>query len=341
MEANPVLYSYYRGPVAESVHRGCVCIVDQDGSVPFALGDPYQLTYPRSALKFFQQIPLVESGAAEALGLTKKELALTCGSHNGEEAHVKGVRSILAKAGLDETALQCGPQLPSRHRDRLAFYKADYEPAAVYNNCSGKHAGFLALCRYWNCSTDDYLDYEHPVQQAVRQAVAAMHDTRPADLILARDGCSAPIFGLSLYQQALGYNALGARSQRSDVRGRACHQLISAVQAYPFMIAGSRRYCTQLLEATSEPVIGKTGAEGIFGLTLPERGLGLAIKIDDGRMGPQYAVAQHLLKKLGVEGIGQLDSFEEGPLTNLNDWQVGSKGVEQALFPENITASQA
>lgn len=306
--------------------------MDDKGGIGFSLGNPHQLTYPRSALKFFQQIPLVESGAADALGLTEEELAVTCGSHNGEKKHVEAVQSILKKAGLNEAYLQCGPQMPSRHRDRVEFYKADKGPSDIYNNCSGKHAGFLALCRFRNYTVENYLNYDHPVQEEIKSTVAAMHQCDQEQLVAARDGCSAPIYALNIYQQALGYQRLALMAKKAHGRGKACHRILKAVQSNPFMLAGSKRYCTRLLNTAKETVIGKTGAEGVFGLTLPERGIGIAIKIDDGRMGPQYAVAQQLLKELGVRNIQELDEFLEGPLTNLNNWNVGHKGVDKRLF---------
>lgn len=332
MEFNPVLYRSYRGHVCESAHRGAVCLLDASGSIQFSLGDPHQVTYPRSALKFFQQLPLLESGAADALGLSEEELAITCGSHNGEERHVAVVRQILEKAGLDETYLQCGPQYPSRYRDRLPFYKNDWEPQPIYNNCSGKHAGFLALCHYWGYDVADYLAYDHPIQVAVKKAVAEMHDCGVDQLEGARDGCSAPIYPLSLYRQALGYQQLGLLQNQNSSRGKACAKLLASVETYPFMIAGNKRYCTQLLQHANERVIGKTGAEGIFGLTLPQRGIGMAIKIENGQMGPQYAVAQQLLQLLEVKGIEPLNEWKERPLTNLNNWHVGSKGIASEAF---------
>ena len=341
MEAiNPVLYRYYRGNTCESAHRGAVCMVGDSGEIRFSLGDPQQVTFPRSALKFFQQIPLVESGAADAIGLTDTELAVTCGSHNGEEAHIDTVRSVLKKAGCTEAQLQCGPQYPSRHKDRLPFYQNGCEPKAIYNNCSGKHAGFLALCRYWGYELESYIAYEHPVQIAVKSAIAEMHAVPPKRLEPSPDGCSAPIYPLSLYQQAYGYQQLASQIETPSSRGKACRQLLSATRANPFMLAGSKRYCTQLIQYAGEPVIGKTGAEGVFGLVLPERKIGIAIKIEDGRMGPQYGVAQHLLNLLGVQGISPLDEWREGPLTNLNKWEVGRKGVATEPFESNFPEEQ-
>ncbi len=332
MKTNPILYRTYRGDTCESAHRGAVCLVDASGSLQFSLGDPHQITYPRSALKFFQQLPLLESGAADDLDFSEEELAITCGSHNGEEGHVAAIRSILDKAGLNEEYLQCGPQYPSRYKDRLPFYKNDWQPQPVYNNCSGKHAGFLALCSFWGYEVAKYLDFDHPVQIAVKEAVADMHHTEVQELEGARDGCSAPIYPLSLYHQALGYQQLASLQNQNTSRGKACARLLASVQAYPFMIAGNKRYCTQLLKHANESVIGKTGAEGIFGLTLPQRGIGMAIKIENGQMGPQYAVAQHLLQLLEVSGIAALDEWQEGPLKNLNNWDVGTKGVSSEAF---------
>lgn len=333
MACNPVLVETIRGEILESFHRGAICVVDHQGDIQFSAGDPYQLTYPRSALKFFQQIPLVESGALEKYDITDQELAVMCGSHNGEEVHVNAVQSILKKIGLDKSYLQCGPQYPTLSDDRTTFYKYDRSPEDIHNNCSGKHAGFLTLCRYWDMPVANYLDYDHPVQERVREVIADMHEVSHESLKAGRDGCSAPIFGMTIFQQAVGYKNLIKSPNNSH--HKACERLISVIQEHPYMLAGKKRYCTELMEKAGSQVIGKTGAEGIFSMALPQKGLGATVKIDDGKMGPQYAAAQKLLNYLQAvdkEQLKELDAYVEKPLKNWNRWQVGTVKVNEAIF---------
>ncbi len=332
MACNPVLVETIRGEILESFHRGAICVVDSIGNIYFSAGDPHQMTYPRSALKFFQQIPLVESGALEKYGITDQELAVMCGSHNGEEVHVNAVKSILNKIGLDKSYLQCGPQYPTLSEDRQAFYKNDRSPEDIHNNCSGKHAGFLTLCRFWDMPVTNYLDYEHPVQKWVKEVIAAMHEISSERLKAGRDGCSAPIYGMSRFQQAMGYKNL--INPYENPHHKACKRLISVIQNYPHMLAGKKRYCTELMRSAGNKVIGKTGAEGIFSMAFPQKGWGVTIKIDDGKMGPQYAVAQKLLNHLLGEKdiIKELDSYAEKPLKNLNKWHVGTVRANDAIF---------
>ncbi len=336
MTGNPILVQTFRDGVVESFHRGAICVVNHEGEMVFSAGDPEQMTFPRSALKFFQQIPLVESGAVEAFGITDKELAVMCGSHNGEAEHVRAIQSILSKIGLDEGALQCGPQYPTLGEDRRKFYEQGMAPKDIHNNCSGKHAGFLTLSRYWGASVDDYLDYEHTVQKAVRKVIAEMHELSESDLISARDGCSAPIFAMSIFQMATGYKNLVR--QKGNPHYEACQMLIKAVQKHPHMLAGRKRYCTELMENTENALIGKTGAEGIFSLGFPDQESGATIKIDDGKMGPQYAVAQKLIKELYLvddQTVQPLDGYIKKPLRNWNKWEVGSVEVNPSVFGPN------
>lgn len=296
-----MLVQHTRGGIPESFHRGVVCVVNEEGKVIHSAGDIQQVCYPRSALKYFQHIPLITSGAFDHFGFTLKELAIMCGSHNGEEMHVEASRGILKKIGLDETHLGCGAQQPTHKSDYLRLIHQGQEPGAIHNNCSGKHSGFLAWCVYHNQPTENYLSPEHPLHQEIRKVTALFHEVQESELVCGVDGCSAPIFAMPVYNQALAYKNLTAPQKFGDEKlNRACTMILEALATYPEMVAGSKRYCTDLIRETKGRIIGKTGADGIYNIALPDRQWGICIKIDDGRMGPQYNVAQEVLQLLGL-----------------------------------------
>ncbi len=332
---NPVLVEVWRGEVLESFHRGVICVVDREGNVVYEAGDIRQLCYPRSALKFFQQIPLILSGAADAFGFTEEELAVMCGSHNGEEAHQRAVRSILSKIGLSTEHLLCGSQYPSDRKTSNALIAAQEKPGPIHNNCSGKHAGFLALCVFRGQSPEDYINPNHPVQKEIRQVVADFHDMREEDMAVALDGCSAPIYAIPVYRQALAYMRLVNPDFGDDALRSACTRLVDAARKHPFMIAGSGRYCTDLIAHCESEVIGKTGAEGIYSLAFHREIYGACIKIDDGKMLPQYNVAQKLIARSGLFGedtLNALKRYEEAPIRNFRKFETGQIKVADDIL---------
>ena len=300
-EVNPVLVHHTRGGIVESFHRGVVCAVNKEGEIIASVGDVQQVCYPRSALKLFQHIPLITSGAFDHFGFTLKELALMCGSHNGETMHVETARGILSKIGMGEERLGCGAQQPTHKKDFVALIKNNQEPGAIHNNCSGKHSGFLAWCKFHNASTEDYLSAEHPLHREIKRITALFHEMPENELVTGLDGCSAPIFAMPVFNQAIAYkNLLFPEKFGDESINRACALIREAVITYPEMVAGTKRYCTDLMRVAKGKVIGKTGADGVYSLALTRSGLGICIKIDDGRMGPQYNVAQQVLENLDV-----------------------------------------
>lgn len=337
MSQNPILVERYRGEVLESFHRGVICMVDDEGKIIFSEGDVNQICFPRSAMKFFQVMPLLESGAVEKFGFTMKEIALMCGSHNGEAAHVEGVEGILKKIGLSKDDLQCGCQYPTLTEDRNALIKSDTAPECVHNNCSGKHAGFLALCVYAGYDIKSYLDPEHPIHKMIKSVVAEMNEYPEEKLGLGLDGCSAPVFSLPVYNQALGYKNLVNPKQFSEKRQKSCKTIIEAVTTYPYMVAGKERYCTQLMEQCHNRIIGKTGADGVYSLAFIDEKIGCVIKIDDGQMGPQYAVAQAIVNFMDVctkQALDNLHEYIEAPLLN---WNKRTTGITR-VNPEIVKA---
>ncbi len=298
--SNPILVEVSRGGVLESFHRGVICIVDKDDKIVFSMGDTEQVCYPRSALKFFQQIPLLVSGAVEHFGFTEKEIALFCGSHNGELQHVETVRSILSKIGLDESHLQCGPQMPTLKDDMHMLIKNDLQPQKIHNNCSGKHAGFLAYCVYKNLSTDDYIHPGHALHREILEVISDFHRYPKEKIRQGIDGCSAPIFSFPVYNQAVAYKNLVSPDGFGEDITRACRMMVDAIVKYPEMIAGKKRYCSDLMRVSEGKLIGKTGADGVYSIGIMGLNYGICIKVDDGKMGPQYNIAQAVIEQLNI-----------------------------------------
>jgi L-asparaginase II len=336
-----------RGGIVESLHRGALAIVDADGALRLALGDIDRPVFPRSAIKALQALPLVASGAAEAFGLTDPELALACASHGGEPRHAETAASMLAKAGLDETALECGAHWPSNDVAMKALAAAGRTPGALHNNCSGKHSGFLCVgCLMARAQGAEpaafvrgYLAHDHPV---MREIGAALQAATGADIGAAprgTDGCSIPTYGIPLRQLALGFARLGTGNGLAPAHARAAQRLRAAVAAAPFFVAGSGRFDSRVMERLGARVFCKVGAEGTYCAALPELGLGLAIKMDDGN----NARAVEVVMAAVIEALLPLDEAEHGfmrgfsdvALKNWNGIEVGrlraSEGLRAAL----------
>lgn len=338
--SNPILVENIRGEVVESFHRGSFCVVDERGDVLWSEGDIQQVSFPRSALKYFQHIPFLLSGGFDAMGFTSKELAIMCASHNGEDVHLDVVNSVLHRISLNSDYLKCGAQQPTLKKDFLALVKADKEPSCMHNNCSGKHAGFLAYCVHEKLNLADYLSPSHPLHQQIKNITALFYETDESSLALGVDGCSAPIFGMPLINQALAYKNLVSPMPWKDSKlTDACNRIVEAVTQYPLLVAGSKRYCTDLMEVTKGRIVGKTGADGVYCLAIPHKKWGIAIKIDDGKMGPQYQVAQEILTKLNLittEEAAQLSSHWHCKNTNFAGNHVGYSEVISLNPPQHI-----
>ncbi len=335
MQQNPILVERYRGEVLESFHRGVICIVDEKGDVVFSAGDIQQVCFPRSALKLFQILPLLECGAVEKFGFTLEEIAIMCGSHNGEKSHISVVEKILQKIGLEKSLLKCGAQYPTLAEDRNALIKTDGSPEDLHNNCSGKHAGFLAMCVFMGWDTETYHKAEHPLQQAVLDITAEMHEYDKNKISTALDGCSAPIFSLPVYNQALGYKNLMSPEKFGEKRTKSCKTVIEALTKYPHMIAGTKRYCSEMMDVCGSRIFGKTGADGVYSLGFINEKLACTIKIDDGMMGPQYSVAQRIIEDSGIftkELLQPLHHYIESPIVNWAKNPTGESKVNEEVF---------
>ncbi len=284
----PVLVTAWRGGIVESFHRGSVAVVDAEGTVHTAWGDIDRPIFPRSAVKLLQALPLVTSGAADAWGLDDAELALACSSHNGEPEHAATAASMLAKAGLDVSALACGAHWPYHDASLKALAAAGEAPSALHNNCSGKHAGFVCLgChRAGRRGAFDairgYVDAGHPVMQEVTAALQHATGFSLADTARGIDGCSIPTYAIPLRHLAHAFAKVASGHGLGHEADAAARRLRLAIARHPRMVAGTGRVDTRLMQHFGERVCAKGGAEGVHCIALPELGLGVAVKMDDG-----------------------------------------------------------
>jgi L-asparaginase II len=334
--ANPVLVEVLRGPLVESVHRGAVAVVDGDGATVLALGDGAQPVFPRSAVKALQALPLVETGAAERYRLGDDELAIACGSHGGEPAHVAAVERMLARAGLDATALECGAHAPSHRPSSDALVRAGRVASALHNNCSGKHAGFLCVARHLGIDHRGYVAPSHPVQRAVKAAIEQLTGVGLAEDRCGVDGCSIPTWAVPLTNLAHAFARFGTGHGLAAPHAQAAARLRAACTREPFFVAGTGRFATVAMERLRERVFLKAGAEGVYCAALPDQGLGIALKCDDGAGRAAEAVmAALIIRLLPLDGEARalLDRFARPILRNWNGVEVGRLQFAEAVLP--------
>jgi len=294
-----------RGDAVESVHYGAIVVADSRGTVLFHVGSPEATTFLRSAAKPFQVLPVLTSGAADHYGFNRKELAVIISSHSGEKMHVDAVRAVLKKAALKESDLQCGAHAPYYRPAAAALAKSGKSPSVLHNNCSGKHAGMLALSRLWKAPLGSYLAPSHPVQKAVLRVLSQYCNVSEAAILGGVDGCSAPTFAVSLRQAAQGYARLLDPRFGSPEDQKAAGRAVAAMRSHPEMVGGTGRLDNALMRAVGKSFIAKIGAEGFYGLAYREKGkgIGIALKVADGNGDRARATATvELLVQLGLLG---------------------------------------
>jgi len=323
---DPVLVEVLRGAVVESEHRGAAVVVDADGRTVFERGDVDRPIFPRSAVKAFQALPLFETGAADRFGLTPAEIALAVASHSGEPEHAETARGMLAKAGLSPDRLECGAHWPMGAAATRDLAASGGKPTALHNNCSGKHAGFLCVA----CAIDEdptgYVKPDHKVQREVAAALESMTGAKLDPSLRGVDGCSIPTYAMPLRAIAAGFARFGTGRGMGPERVRAAARIRAAAAAHPFMVAGSKRFDTELMEVLGERAFVKTGAEGVYCAALPEVGLGVAIKCDDGAGRAAEAVMAAMIRRflslsdVEAETVGRLGA---PVIENWNGIEVG------------------
>jgi len=333
MNTNPLLAEALRGGSVESVHRGAFAVVDADGTLHSSLGDIERPIFPRSAVKVLQALPLVTCGAANAMGLTEEHLALTCASHGGEPAHVAAAVAMLNCAGVDPDVLECGAHWPYNEATQRAMAARGETPSALHNNCSGKHAGFVCLgCwmaeeKNHKLYTAGYVRPDHPVMREVSAAIQRVTGYDLTQAPVGTDGCSIPTHAIPLRHLAHGFARIGTGTGLDKDTAWAAGRLRHAVARHPFMVAGSGRFDTRVMERLGERVFCKVGAEGVYCAALPDAGLGVAIKMDDGNnaRGCEVVMAELIqrLVKLDDAERSFMHSLSNVTLKNWNGIEVG------------------
>lgn len=298
-----------RGAVVESRHRVHVAVVDADGTLRAFSGDPEQVTFWRSAAKPFQALPVVDDGAFERFGITPRELALCCGSHSGTAAHVRAAESLLERIGVTAESMACGPHPPFDDETRRELQEQGLEPVRLHNNCSGKHAGMMAVARVRGWDVEGYHRVEHPVQARLLAEVARWTQVPQEAIGLGVDGCGVVCFALPLRHMALAYASLAAAARRGEP-GPAT--VVGAMAAHPEMVAGEGRICTDLARVTEGRMFAKTGAEGVYCVGVPGAELGIALKVEDGSaraIAPAVAGVLRELDLISEDDFGALHSY--------------------------------
>lgn len=323
-----------RGSLTESRHRGHIVAVEPDGKIVSYAGAPDNVTFLRSSAKPFQAIPLLVSGAADAFGFNDQEIALACASHNGEPIHTEIAAGMLKKIGLGPEVLKCGVHEPYSQKAAADLRAKGESPNVLHNNCSGKHAGMLAVAKHLGAPTESYDQPESPVQVAIGRVVAQFSGIALEDLAVGIDGCGVPVFGMTMKAMALAFARLVAPPAEFDSTTReACARIVKVMTGYPELIGGtSDRLDTEIMKAAKGRVISKVGAEGVYTAgVLPceewPRGLGLALKIEDGddhRARPTVVIES--LLQLGVlrdESLEAVSRYAFFPVKNRRGDVVG------------------
>ncbi|TGE31809.1 asparaginase [Desulfosporosinus sp. Sb-LF] len=317
-----ILINVSRGPLVESCHRGDAVVVDKSGKVLSYIGDPYKVTFIRSAGKPLQTINVILSGAAKRFGFSDAELSIMCASHYGEQFHRETVIGILKKIGLSIDSLLCGTTLSIDQAYALELVSQNFKLNPTNSDCSGKHAGMLATCIHLGLSIHDYTHENHRLQKDILKTVASICEIDENYISLGTDGCSVPVYGMPLYNMALGFAKLANPHDLDEGYKHACEQIFRAMNKHPEMLAGTDGFCTELLKHTHGKLVGKLGAEGVYCIGVKGRDIGLAIKIEDGNYSRAlWPVVMRCLEDLNVldeEELNSLGKYRE--LANRNNF---------------------
>jgi L-asparaginase II len=324
---NPVLVENIRGDWVENRHRGSAVIVDQKGRVFVEWGDIEAPVFARSSIKLLQTIALFESGAVKKYGITPEEIVLACASHTGEDVHVDTVAKWLGQLGLALGNLNCGVVRPSNRKAHEAILCSHSQPTALHNPCSGKHAGFLSVALAKGYSAQGYTDPDHPVQKYILSILEDMMQVDATKMPQALDGCNVPALAFPLRNIALGMARFGEQATGvSKERRQVMKEICRSIKDHPILIAGTGRFDTAVIESTQGQVITKVGADAVYAATIPQKGLGIALKIDDGSIRAAEVAMGAVLNSLGVlEPMAQarLSSFLHPIVRNIDGKDTG------------------
>ncbi len=316
-----------RGNAVESYHRVHAAVVGDSDKLLGEAGDPRAVTFWRSSAKPFQIMPFIASGGFDTVGWGDEQLAIACGSHGGEPEHVAIIEGMLGDLGLEEGDLACGPQEPLAPRGAKILRESGMRTKRTHNNCSGKHTAMLGYAQRGGWPIEGYERIEHPVQQSILNHVALWADMRASQLELAIDGCGVVVFGLPLDRMARAYARLGSAARRGE---EIAQRVVHAMVTNPFLVGGTDRFDSILIEETEGRIVSKIGAEGVHSAVVLDRGLGIALKVEDGSSRAQYPALLRLLQELGELPDtlpSRLAEFLRKPVRNTRGEVVGEIAV--------------
>lgn len=297
MNSNPILVQIVRGDMVESFFRGAYVVMDSQGQVIDTVGDIDREIYPRSALKPIQALGMMASGAAEAFQVTMPEISMACASHNGEDRHVNIVTHWLDRLGLSCDILECGIHASMSKETALAFALERRVLTLGHNACSGKHTGFVMLALHLKAPVKGYTHFDHPVQHYVNGIIEEMIEIDVAVAPKGIDGCQVPVIGMPLKNLAKGMAKMACPEGLNSAVRDGAQKIVAAVQKHPDLIAGTGRFCSAITQESGGKIVGKMGADGVFSVILPEKGWGIALKIDDGNLQVAEVAIMGILKK--------------------------------------------
>ena len=328
MKTSLPLLELMRGSVIEATHLGSIAVVTSDGTLLHSYGDPYTVAFLRSSAKPFQALPFVESGGVEHYGYTQRELSLSCASHETAQIHLDAVQTLQQKIGIEERYLQCGPHLPGDSKKLREVIQQNILPTANFNNCSGKHTSMLAFAKMRGLPLENYLAFDHPIQQEILKTLSEMCNMDAKEIQLGIDGCSAPNFALPLFNAAFGMARMCDPRELSKARAAACKKITAAMTTHPEMVSNVGEFDTELMKTAEGKIITKRGAEGfqIIGImpgVIHERGVGIAFKVTDGdkhSMDDDLESHTRVRPPVALEILRQLNALNETQLRSLSQF---------------------
>lgn len=334
MTTPPIMLYDRRGGEIENRHAAHAVVMNTDEEVIESWGDIDQMICPRSSIKLIQALPLVESGAFEQFNLSDADLVLACASHNGEDTHVTPVIDWINRLGLEESNLECGGHWPSHQSTAHDLVRAKGGFTQYHNNCSGKHAGMITVCKHMGWPITGYVSPDHPLQQMIKQTLSDLSDTPMNQIKTVIDGCSAPNYFLPLKNIARAFARFLSGHGLSDSRAAAAQKIITAIQKHPYLIGGQDRFCTELAQSSKGRVIGKIGAMGNYIVLAPQDNMVIYAKIETGSRESVETLIATMLKRFGLWDSSMQDSlhkYKDPVIKNCLEVEIGDRRV---IFPD-------
>lgn len=317
----------FRGDYLESTHDIHVAVVNAEGELLYSYGNPDRFTFPRSSMKPFQAVPLLETGAADAFHYSAADISLSCASHSGESFHRHTVLDILSRVGLEEEHLQCGTHLPRDMESYKQLIREGKDLTPVFSNCSGKHSGMLASAVHMNEDVHTYREITHPLQQRILDVIEDVCSFPKAQIQISVDGCGVPVHQLPLRNVALGFARLAKPEVFSEgKRAQALKKICESMIQHPEMVGGTNRFDTDLMRVFNGRIVAKAGAEAVQCLADLETGIGIAIKVEDGSARATSVVTMEVLRQLGIgdeETFSKLEEYVNAPVLNARNDKIG------------------